>query len=123
MNILKQCTFLDRFRNSHIELDDLIEENYDKNSDSKIFYIILYFTANWLPDVCNKNLNKKLELFNTNQRQIVKNFELIFISSDKTKDSYKEFLNENKFIRYSLEFQDQELKVRNIKSTLPWSHI
>ena len=82
-----------------------------------LFYIILYFTANWLPDASNKQLNKKLENFYTSKNskkksnKIKYNFELIFISSDKTKNSYDQFLNSNKYIRYALSFQDQELKV------------
>ena len=114
MNLLRQCSFIDRNRHMPIELDDIIEENYKKNTD-ELFYIILYFTANWLPDASNKHLNKKIESFylnkNANQNKKL-NFELIFISSDKTKSSYEEFLGANKYIRYSLAFQDQELKVK-----------
>jgi hypothetical protein len=116
MNLLRQCTFFDRYRNSLIELDDIIEENYNKcktneEDDEFVFYILLYFTANWLPEASNKNLNKKLAEFYLNSNRKHKNFELIFISSDKTKDSYYEFLNANKYIRYSLAYQEQELKV------------
>ena len=114
MNLLRQCSFIDRSRhNTPIELDDIIEENHKKNSN-ELFYIILYFTANWLPDASNKHLNKKLESFYLSRLKSQNsklNFELIFISSDKTKSSYDQFLNANKYIRYSLAFQDQELKV------------
>ena len=117
MNLLRQCSFLDKHRsNVTVELDDIIEDNYKKNQ-SELFYIILYFTANWLPDASNKQLNKKLEHFYTSKNLKRKNnktkpnFELIFISSDKTKSSYDQFLSANKYIRYSLSFDEQELKV------------
>lgn len=117
MNLLQHCSFIDRHRsNTSIELDDIIEENYKKNQ-SELFHIILYFTANWLPDASNKQLNKKLERFYTSKNSKRKsnktkpNFELIFISSDKTKISYDQFLNANKYIRYALSFDEQELKV------------
>ena len=114
MNLLRQCTFVDRYRNSLVELDDIIEENWNKyktNDDEYVFYVLLYFTANWLPEASNKNLNKKLAEFYSSSNRKHNNFELIFISSDKTKDSYHEFLNSNKYIRYSLAYQEQELKV------------
>ena len=117
MNLLRHCSFIDRHRsNASIELEDIIEDNYKKNQGEH-FYIVLYFTANWLPDASNKQLNKKLENFYTSKNskkksnKIKYNFELIFISSDKTKNSYDQFLNSNKYIRYALSFQDQELKV------------
>lgn len=116
MNLLKQCTFYDRLKNSTVELDDLIEENYLFNLNEEqnhYFYLMFYFTANWLPDTFNKHLNDKLEYFSRNRRQSFNNFELIFVSSDKTIEAYKEFMLKNKFIRYSLEFRpdNNDLKV------------
>lgn len=141
MNLLRLCTFLDRNRNSaSVDLDDIVEERYakllykqqklkqqnSKNDDNKNqnnndsittisdecneLHLLLYFSANWLPDSCNKNLNKKLSDFYRSEK-LRKNFELIFISSDKTRDAYNQFLSENKFIRYALVFQDSDLKV------------
>lgn len=117
MNTLRLSTFFDRFRNSNVDLDDIIEENAEKvdpslNQSTRTlneFYLMLYFTANWLPSAFNKCLNNRLEqFFALNQRTDV---QLILISSDKTKDSFYEFLNENKFIRYSLIFHEQDIKV------------
>lgn len=113
MNILRQCTFIDRNRNSEIDLDELVDEKYlngKRIRKENIFYLLLYFNANWLPDACNKSLNIKLEKFMSHKR-LKNKFELIFISSDKTRDSYSQFLNENKFIRYSLAFHEYDLKV------------
>ena len=114
MNLLRNCSFIDRHKNSTVELEDIIEDNYKKNKSLQ-FHIILYFTANWLPDASNKQLNKKLENFYSNKNSSTNakrpNFELIFISSDKTKSTYEQFLKANSYIRYSLSFQDQELKV------------
>lgn len=113
MDILKQCTFVDRNRNAEIDLDELVEEKYlngKRIHRENIFYLVLYFNANWLPDSCNRVLNTKLEKFTAHKR-LKSKFELIFISSDKTRDSYSQFLNENKFIRYSLAFHEYDLKV------------
>ena len=118
MNLLRQCTFVDRYRNSKIELDDIVEERYArfKSNEDRVkslpdeFHLLLYFTANWLPDTCNKNINKKLYEFYKSE-SINKNFEIVFISSDRTKDSYNEFLNENKFVRYALLFEEDDLQV------------
>ena len=127
MNLLRQCTFLDRYRNAYVELDDIIEENFN-GFDNKIndingtsttnnnnqLNLILYFTANWLSEtnLSSKELNKKLtNLCLNKQINNCNYFEIVFISSDKTKDSYDQFIDNNKFIRYSLAFQDQEIKV------------
>ena len=114
MNAFRLCTFLDRFRNSYVDLDDIIDENATQASNDSTrpineFYLMLYFTANWLPNALNKCLNNRLEEFLASSKR--NNVQLILISSDKTKDSYYEFLNENKFIRYSLIFHEQEIKV------------
>jgi hypothetical protein len=128
MNLLRQCTFLDRYRNAYVELDDIIEENFnsldnnnnnnnDKNNDNgnnNQLNLMLYFTANWLSETnaSSKELNKKLTNLCLNKKINNCNyFEIVFISSDKTKDSYDQFIDRNKFIRYSLQFQDQEIKV------------
>ena len=127
MNLLRQCTFLDRYRNAYVELDDIIEENFNgfdnkindingtttTNNDNQL-NLILYFTANWLSEtnLSSKELNKKLtNLCLNKQINNCNYFEIVFISSDKTKDSYDQFIDNNKFIRYSLAFQDQEIKV------------
>lgn len=133
MNLLRECTFFDRFRNSFIEIDDLIEEAYLDGSVSMMtstkvvekdeslpqpptedgafsFYLLLYFTADWLPENSNQMLNEKLKKFYERKKSKA-NFELIFISSDKTNDSYTDFLNKNRFIRYSLAFHEKDLKV------------
>lgn len=123
MNLLRECTFFDRDRNALIELDDLIEEAYyssRRRADggepplSSSFYLILYFSADWLPDASNNQLNDKLRAFMdaTTQanRQLV---ELVFVSSDKTSDSYWSFLKKFPFIRYSLAFHEKDLKVRH----------
>lgn len=121
MDILRQCTFVDRLlattgNNQPVYLDDLIEDRFplvNQSVDSSQFvdfYLLLYFNADWLPQVSNSNLNKVLERFYTSQRE-EKKLELIFISSDKTVDAYHQFLIKNKFIRYALFFQDQDLKV------------
>lgn len=113
INILKQCTFIDRNRNAEIDLDDLVEEKYlhgKRIHKENIFYLLLYFNANWLPDLCNKTLNTKLEKFSAHKK-LKNKFEIIFISSDKTRDCYAQFLSENKYIRYSLAFHEIDLKV------------
>jgi hypothetical protein len=141
MNFLKQCTFIDHFNDSFVELEDILEEHYNKsvkhiqkenenqikNDDINIknktddllkltskgtrsFYLIIYFSANWLPDNSNHDFNRKLEKFYTNNR-ITKQFEIIFISFDKTFESYQKFLDNNKFIRYTLSFEEKETKV------------
>ena len=69
---------------------------------------MLYFNAEWIPKTSNQMLNTKLENYILKQKN---NFELIFISMDKTKDLYERFLKENMFIRYSLKFHEHELKV------------
>ena len=110
MDILKQCSFIDRHRNSDIELIDLIEEKYlngRRIHKENVTHLMLYFNAKWLPSSCNEMLNLKLEKFMKHKN----NFELIFVSMDKTRDLYEQFLKENKFIRYSLSFHDNELKV------------
>jgi len=114
MNALRLSTFMDRFRNSYVDLDDIIEENAtlisnESNRSFNEFYLMLYFTASWLPNAFNKSLNNRLEEFLASSQR--NNIQLILISSDKTKDSYYEFLNENKFIRYSLIFHEQDIKV------------
>ena len=130
MNILKQCLFIDNHNEAHrqnseqpqLSIDDLIEDRFSlTNSDSKNktnnelidFYLMLYFNAEWLPEVSNNILNKKLELFYLNEKYN-KKFELIFISSDRDFESYNKFLAKNQYIRYSLYFKDQNLKVNNI---------
>ncbi len=124
MNLLRQCTFIDRTRDSFVELDDILEERHiavSRNIDTQdpwvsrqkeptTFHLLLYFTANWLPDNCNRELNKKLSSF-YGKESVRRQFELIFVSSDKTAESYNKFLSENKFIRYALAFQEQEIKV------------
>lgn len=137
MNLLRECTFFDRDRNSQIELDDLLEEAsqnvFNKNSQQKqdststldensttntsSFYLILYFSADWLPEASNTQLNDKLRSFmedmkiQTASQRNSRPVELVFVSSDKTSDSYWNFLDKFKFIRYSLAFQEKELKV------------
>lgn len=125
MNLLRECTFFDRHRNSKIELDDLVEESSQHlltstpTSTSSSFYLILYFSADWLPDVSNTQLNEKLQKFmDTMKSQNLESpadrrrpLELVFVSSDKTSDSYWNFLDKFKFIRYSLAFHEKELKV------------
>ena len=141
MNLLRECTFFDRDRNSQIELDDLLEEasqnvSFSKNSqqqqqpnstsisdensttNTSSFYLILYFSADWLPEASNTQLNDKLRSFmedmksqSVNRQRNARPVELVFVSSDKTSDSYWNFLEKFKFIRYSLAFQEKELKV------------
>ena len=114
MNILQKCSLVDRQRNSLISLDDLIEDRFGLQAnlhDPIEFYLMLYFNANWLPEVSNAALNQKLSDFYTKEGE-KKQFELIFISSDKTIEQFNLFLKKNKFIRYSLFFEDQSLKVR-----------
>lgn len=132
MNLLKECTFFDRDRNALIELDDLVEEACARTTSIKLLptspslvsetttttttsvFLILYFTADWLPEVSNNLLNEKLKTFvqasKCQQQQQQQKFELVFVSSDKTSDSYWEYLNKFKFIRYSLAFHEKDLK-------------
>lgn len=114
MNLLRECTFFDRDRNSQIELDDLVEEACLKKTSNRpsSFYLILYFSADWLPDASNSLLNDKLRTFMETVNDSSRAVELAFVSSDKTSDSYWSFLNKFKFIRYSLAFHEKELKVR-----------
>lgn len=116
MNLLRESTFFDRDRNAQIELDDLIEEA-SSTADTKptSFYLILYFSADWLPDVSNNQLNERLRSFMDTIRSKTASsssaVELVFVSSDKTSDSYWNFLYKFKFIRYSLAFHEKDLKV------------
>ena len=114
MNILKQCTFIDRNRNAEIDLDDIIEEKYIHTGKhihtENVFYLLLYFNAGWLPEHSNRMLNAKLEYFCCHKK-LSKKFEIIFVSSDKTRDENFKFLAGNKFIRYSMAFFENDLKV------------
>ena len=114
MNILKQCTFIDRNRNADVDLDDIIEQKFIQTGkhikSENIFYLLLYFNADWLPENTNRMINAKLEYFSAHKK-LSKKFEIIFVSSDKTRDDNNKFLNNNKFIRYYLTFHDYDFKV------------
>jgi hypothetical protein len=117
MNILKQCTFFDRNRNAEVDLDDIIEEKYvqtGKNIKSENqLYLLLYFNADWLPENSNRMINSKLEYF-CSHKKLNKKFEIIFVSSDKTRDENNKFLSNNKFIRYYLAFHENDFKVSKL---------
>ncbi len=125
-NILKKCTFIDRKKSTItttiettnlVNIDEIIEERFSTsafsnsyNNNKNRFYLILYLNADWLPEIANKNLNKKLAKFYENY-SVKKCFEFIFISSDKDNESNEKFLQQNEFIRYSFNCKDADLKV------------
>ncbi|CAF1043979.1 unnamed protein product, partial [Brachionus calyciflorus] len=109
MSIFKQCLFYDGLRKTIIEIDDIIEDNY-LNSTCNDFYVMFYFTATWVPNGTSEILNHKIQSIYHERKNSLNNFELIFVSSDKSLSEYRSFLKNNAFIRYSLDFSDQDLK-------------
>lgn len=105
----KKYSFIDLSQKKTVNLVDIINENYT-NSKSHCFYVVFLFSATWLPD-SSIQLADKLRSFYQIQKQNFQNFELIFLSSDKSFAEYKAFMNKNNYIRYTLDLLDQSTKV------------
>ncbi|RNA22971.1 hypothetical protein BpHYR1_046406 [Brachionus plicatilis] len=91
-----------------VNLVDIINDNYT-NSKNEFFNVLFFFSATWLPD-SSTLLCDKIRSFYQIKKKNFDNLELIFFSSDKSFSEYKSFMENNSFIRYTLDFLDQNTK-------------
>lgn len=106
---LKNFNFIDLKKKRSVNLVDIINDNYT-NSKNEFFNVLFFFSATWLPD-SSTLLCDKIRSFYQIKKKNFDNLELIFFSSDKSFSEYKSFMENNSFIRYTLDFLDQNTKV------------
>lgn len=109
INKFKLYSFIDLVKTKTVDLNEIINDNYT-SSNSDYFYVIFFFSASWLPDSSNM-LADELKSFYQAEKNKFRNFDLIFISSDKSFTEYKSFVKRNSFLRYTLDFLDHNTKV------------
>lgn len=76
------------------------------NSDLKDKYLMLYFSAHWCPPC--RAFTPKLSKFYEKLKAERSDFELVFVSSDRDEESFKEYFDTMSFCALPFEYRDEK---------------
>ncbi len=76
------------------------------NADRKADYFLIYFGAHWCPNC--KKVTPRLTEFYREQRSVHRNFEVVFVSSDKDEQAMLEFMGGYKMPWPAVKFSEKK---------------
>jgi thiol-disulfide isomerase/thioredoxin len=96
-----------------VQLEGKSLKKKDDSTLSDIKYFVFYYSAHWCPP-CRAFTPKLVEFYNT-QKPLHPEFEVVFVSSDRSESAMKEYMTETKMPWSAVKFSQTE-RLKKIQS-------